>query len=408
MTALAARAVPHYAVSISLSAPASVQAGTPIPVSVHVTAGGAPVVRHLIHFYIAGVDVGAVTTNYAGDGAKAIRNSVAAGAQTLTAVFRGSGRLNPASVSRPIVIVAAVLSIRVVPFVPNAVSVSINGGPPIPTNSGGYINADVPAGKRITLRASVQNPNPNVRVAFVQWSDGNTSESRSVHVGAHIYTQIALQASFLTPLKFEDGVGSPLPRSQLRGLKLVGPEGTNISVGSQSSVWLSTPVPRRSPTGALAVGDQTYALVAADYQGVNVGDQGVDRYVPSAGGIWTVRLRVYPMKLFTRNTILGGQVSATVLVSGPAGSHRRIQLSDRGPTTILVPVGRYTVKVLSGGFGPAVKVRISRAGSVPLPMLTPIDLGGGAALIAAVVLGFLALGPWRRRVVGWVFAGELR
>lgn len=408
VVASAARPVVHLAVTISLSAPGSVSAGAAIPVSVHVSAGGAPVVRHLIRFYIAGVEVGAATTNYSGDATKSIRNSAPAGTQTLTAVFKGGGRLDPASTSRTIIIVAAELSIRLVPFVPNSVTVSIDGGPPIAADSAGYINANVVSGKRVTLHAVVQNPTPNVRVNFVEWSNGDTSAARSIHVGTRVYTQIALQASFLTPLKFEDGVGGRLPRSELRGMKLVGPEGAKITVGNHSAVWLSTPVPRRTPTGALAVGDQTYALVAADYHGVNVADQGLDRFVPSTGSSWTVRLRVYPMKLFTRNTVLGGQVGATVLVSGPAGSSRRLELSDRGPTTILVPVGRYSIKILSGGFGPAVKVRVSRAASVPMPMLTPIDLGGGVAVVLALVFGFLALGPWRRRVVEWVFAGELR
>lgn len=403
-----ARTAVHIGVSLSLSAPASVGAGAPLPVSVHISAGGFPLGRRLIRFYIAGVDVGAATTNYSGNASKSLRTSVPPGPQTLTAVFRGSGRYDPASASQTITIIAAALTIRVVPFVPNSVTVSIDGGPAIAPDSGGYINTQAPAGKRVTLHAVVQNPTPNVRVSFVEWSDGNTSTTRSIHIGAKVYTQIALEASFLTPLKFEDGVGAPLSRSQLRGMQLVGPQGTKIAVGSRSAVWLSTPVPRRTTSGALAVGDQTYTLVAADYQGVNVADQGNDRFVPSAGATWTVRLRVFPMKLFTRNTILGGQVAATVLVSGPDGSSRRLQLPDRGGTTILVPVGRYTVKILSGGYGPAVKVRVSRAASVPLPLLTPIDIGGGVAVVLVLLFGYLALGPWRRRVVAWVFAGQLR
>jgi len=40
-------------------------------------------------------------------------------------------------------------------------------------------------------------------------------------------------------------------------------------------------------------------------------------------------------------------------------------------------------------------------------MLTPIDIGGGVAAVLVVALAILGLGPWRRRVVDWVFAGEL-
>jgi hypothetical protein len=405
---VAARSVVHLAVNISLSAPASVSAGAAIPVSVHVSAGGGPVVLKLIRFYIAGVEVGAAKTNYSGDAAKSLHGSVPAGTQTLTAVFRGSGRYDAASASRSIVIVAAELSIRVVPFVPNSITVSINGGVPIAADSAGYINASVPSGKRITLQAVVQNPNPHIRVSFVEWSNGDTSTTRSVHVGAKYYTQIALQTSFLTPLIFEDGVGAHLPASELKDLNLVGPDGSTMTVRQKSAIWLSTPVPRRTTTGALEVGDQTYTLVTGDFHGVNVADQGLDRFVPSAGGRWTVRLRVFPMKLVTRNTVLGGQIGASVLVSGPGSSSRRLDLSDHGATTLLVPVGRYSVKILSGGFGPTVKVRVSRPATVPLPMITPIDIGGGGIIIVVIVLGFLAMGPWRHRVVDWIFAGQLR
>ncbi len=404
----AARTVVHLAVNISLSAPASVNAGSGIPVSVHVTAGGAPAVDKLIRFSIAGVEVGAAKTNFSGDAAKTLHGSIPPGAQTLTASYRGGGRYDAASASRTIVIVAAQLSIRVVPFVPNSVSVSIDGGAAIAADSAGYINASVPSGKRLTLQAIVQNPNPHVRVSFVEWSNGDTSATRSVHVGARFYTQIALQTSFLTPLTFEDGVGGHLPASELKDLNLVGPDGSTVTVAQKSAIWLSTPVPRRTTSGALEVGNQTYTLVTAYFQGVDVADQGLDRFVPSAGGRWTVRLRVFPMKLVTRNTVLGGQIGASVLVSGPGSSSRRLELSAHSATTILVPVGRYSVKILSGGFGPTVKVRVSRPATVPLPMITPIDIGGGGILIVVIVLGFLAMGPWRHRVVDWIFAGEMR
>ncbi|HVD04191.1 MAG TPA: hypothetical protein VNF75_08700 [Candidatus Dormibacteraeota bacterium] len=400
---------PHIVVNIALTVPTnSLTTGEPIPVSVVVTSSGVPVVKHLIRFYAAGAEVGGAKTNSSGYAATTIHAVLPAGIQTITAIFKGGGPIESARASRSVTVTAASLSIRVVPYIPKSIAVRVDGGPALAPDAEGYINTSLPVGGHLTLQAVLLTPPPNVRVTFVDWSNGDVSLTRTIKPHGRTYTQIALQVAYLTPLKFQDGLGRPLARSQVQGLSLTGPDGTKVAVGNQSAVWLTTPVPRRTSTGALAVGATTYALVAGYYKGVNVANQGVDRFVPSDGGTWTMRLAIFPLALIARNAFLGAQVGGTVAVTGPEGTTIHVVLPSRGQSTITVPSGLYAIKLVGGGFGPGLKVRVSRATSVPIPVITLLDIVGGAVAVAVAVLSLLALGPWRRRFVSWVFAGEVR
>ncbi len=399
---------PHIVVNIALTAPASVSTGSPIDVSVLVSSSGYPVVNHLIRFYAAGLYLGAAKTNSSGYAATKLRQALPVGTQTLIATYKGGGPVESARASRTILVVPAPLTIRVVPYVPGAVAVSINGGAPVSPNSGGYINQNLPVGGHVTLQAVLQNPAANERISFVSWSNGDTSTTRVLTDRTHAYTQLAVQVAYLTRLKFVTAAGRPVPTSQLQGVTLTGPDGTHVAVSDPSAVWLSTPAPRRTASGALSVGNDTYTAVTGYYDGVNVVNQGRDRFTPGPTGAWTVALNIYPVSLFSRNVVLGSQVPAKVALTGPGSQTRLVSLPQRGLATLTLPRGHYSVKLKSGGFGPGLKFRVSGASSVPIPIVTPLDIAGGVVVILLLIGGLLALGPWRRRVVAWVFAGDLR
>ncbi len=399
---------PYIPVNIQLTAPVKVTSGAPIAVSVVVTSSGVPVRDHLVRFYAAGIYLGATKTNSVGRGATTLRKALPVGTWTLLATYKGGGPIESATASQSITVVAAPLSIRVVPYVPHSIAVSIDGAAPVSPNSDGFINEPLPKGGQVTLVAEVQNPSSNVRVSFVSWSNGDTATTRVMSDRSHAYTQIALQVSYLTPIEFTTAAGVPIPPSQVQGVTLAGPDGTKVEVGSGGQAWLPTPAPRRSPTGQLTVGSDTYTAVSATYQGVNVANQGKDRFSPGPGGVWKVGLDVYLVSMVSHNTVLGAQVAATVLLHGPGSTSRLVHLPDRGPLTLTLPRGRYSLKVKGGGYGPGLDFRVSGPTVVPVPLLTILDLAGGVLLLLLLGGGLLALGPGRRRLVAWMFAGDLR
>lgn len=382
-------------VDISLTVPATATTGDPFVVSVAVSSSGVPVAARLIRLYADGVEIGGIETNSAGDGSTTIRAALTAGAHTITATFRGGGRIQSASASRTIVESAAPLTIRIVPFIPNSVTVTVDGGPPLVPNADGFVVTNLTIGGKLTLDAILQNPSPNVRVRFVSWSNNDLSPVRTIDVRSQTYTQLAVQASYLTQLRFEDAAGRALTDSQLKGIHLVGPDGVTLAPGAQPSVWVSTPVPRKTSAGALAVGADVYTVTSALFGGVNVADQGVDRFVPRPGGVWAVRLNVYPVSLFGKNIVLGGRAGVTIALTGPDGGSRRVSLPSGKLTTLLLPTGRYRVKLVEGEVGPSLRLRVSRAASVPIPVVTPLDIIIGLFLGLGLAAGLVLFRPWR-------------
>lgn len=381
---------------LSLSAAASVTTGEPLLVSVALTWDGKPVAKHLVRLYVDGGEVGAIDTGSDGTGSTTIRSVLTAGADQLTATFHGAGAIPAATTSRPLQVVAAPFSIQVVPYVPNSIGVSVDGGAPLTPNADGFIIASFARGGLVTLNAQVHNPSPDIRVAFVAWSNNDISPTMSLEVTRKVRAEIALQISYLTKLKFVDASGHPLPRGSLSRIQLAGPDGQTISLGKGRQVWLSTPTPRKTSTGALAVGADVYTLTSANYEGVNVADQGIDRYVPRPGGVWTVRLAAFPLQVVAKNLVLGGQVGASARLTWPTGRSRRLQLPDSDGRTLVVPRGRYRLKVVSGGIGPALDVRISRSIEVPLPIVTILDLVVLALLVALLIALLVVFKPVRR------------
>ncbi len=383
-------------VNISFTAPSAARSGDPIPVSVAVSAGGVPVAKRLIRIFVDGTEVAGIETNADGDGSKDIRKAIAVGTHTLTASFHGGGPVASASTSRTIVITAAPLTIRVVPYIPNSVTVSINGGPPLAPNTEGFISTTLSLGD-LTLNAVVHNPSPTVRVSFVSWSNNDVSPVRVIHAHRKVYTQIAVQVQFLTRLKFENSAGAAINPSALSNVRLLGPDGQQVTLGRRpSSVWLSTPVPRKTTTGALAIGADVYTLTSADYQGINVADAGLDRYVPSPDGVWAVRLDAYPVTLFAKNIFFGGYVSGGASLISPAGVSHHVSLSSARGGTLVVPRGRYRVKLLDGGLGTTLRIRVSRATVIPIPVVTLIDIIILALILVGIVSAIVFLHPVRR------------
>lgn len=389
-------------VQIALSVPSSAITGDPLPISVEVTSSGVPVAKHLIRIYVDDTELAAVETNAEGRASTTLRTALATGTHTVTATFHGGGPIQPASASRTITISPAPLSIRVVPFIPNAVTVSVDGGPPLSPNVDGFITTPLAKGGHVTLQAVVHDPSSDVKVSFVSWSNNDVSPLRVVDVRQKLYTQLALQISYLTQLRFVDAAGDPMPPGSVSGVHLTGPDGQQIDQGRNFTVWLSTPVPRKTSTGALAVGADVYTATNAYYQAVNVADEGADRYIPRAGGVWTVRLAAYPVTIRAKNLFFGGGVTAKVAVTG-AGRRHVLQLGSAQGATLVVPRGRYTVRLLSGGLSPSLKIGVSRDSVVPMPVVTVLDLIVLALIVLAIVALVILLHPmrrWRRHRAG--------
>ncbi|MGH7705874.1 MAG: Ig-like domain-containing protein [Candidatus Dormibacteria bacterium] len=385
-------------VNLSLKVPASVSAGEPIPVSASLTSDGVPVPGRLVRFSVDGTEVAAADTARDGQAATTIRKQIPAGTHTVEATFAGSADFQAARATAQLTVLISTLTVHVVPAVKGAVTLSVDGGPALSADAEGYIRANLTVGGLSTLTISVHAPRPGVRVHFVDWSNHETSPTRVLRVEHDVYTQVAIQVSYLTRVRFEDSEGQSLSRAKVSNLTIDGPNGAVLPI-SGGAVWLTTPTPHSTASGALAVGPDFYSIRTAAYQGVAVAKRGQDRVVPGEVKVWTIRLDVYPLTLYAVDIVFGRSVGARVLVSGPAGWSRRVTLNDRRGSTMVLPAGLYEVKFRGLGLAPTVRVRVSRVESAPVKVFTILDAAFVLLVLLAAGLGLLAASRWRNSIL---------
>ncbi|HEY6539253.1 MAG TPA: Ig-like domain-containing protein [Candidatus Dormibacteraeota bacterium] len=395
LPALAAVAAP---VRLTHRVPATVSAGVPIAVSATITSNGAPLAKRLVRFYVDGKEDAAALSAASGVASTTIRDQVPAGSHTVRAAFAGSAGYAPASATQPLLVKTSTLTVHVVPAVPGTVTLSIDGGTPLTEDREGYITTNLSLGGRRTLTIAVHDPNPTVKATFVAWSNHDTSPTRVLRIEHSVYTQVAIQVSYLTQLRFQDATGHPLSSHRVTRLSVDGPDGAVLPVIG-SKVWLTTPVPHSTSTGALAVGPEFYSLRTASYEGVDVAKRGEDRVVPGVLPVWTMRLDVYPLTLYGRDMLFGGVVSGPALLTGPAGISRHLTIQERSGSTLVVPGGLYRVRYSGLGFAPTVRVRVSAAQVVPVKVFTALDAVVVVFLLLIVILALLAVSRWRSQLL---------
>ena len=385
-------------VSISLNVLATVSAGEPIPVAATLTSGGAPLANRLVRFYVDGSEVAGAISAGNGQATTTIRDQIPAGTHSVKATFAGSTGYAPASTSSSLTVRISTLSVHVVPAVAGTVTLSIDGGAPLSPDREGYINTDLTVGGLRSLQIVVHDPSPGIKATFVEWSNHDTSPTRVIRIEHGVYTQVAIQVSYLTLLRFQDALGQPLSAQKVTNLSVAGPDGVVLPVKG-SKVWLTTPVPHSTSTGALAVGPDFYSLLSGEYDGVNAAKQGEDRVIPGILPVWTIRLGVYPLTLYGRDMIFGGQVAGPALLTGSAGLARHVNVAARDGSTLILPGGLYKIKFRGLGFAPTVKVRVSGEQSVPIKVFTPLDALVAFLVLLVLALGLLAASRWRSQLL---------
>ena len=385
-------------VTISLSLLATVSAGEPIPVSATLTSGGAPVAHRLVRFYVDNSEVVGAISIANGQASTTIRAAIPARAHTIKATFAGGGGYAAATASAALTVEVSTLSVHVVPAVAGTVTLSIDGGPPLTPDREGYINTDLTVGGKRSLQISVHDPSPGIKTTFVAWSNHDTSPTRVIRVEHDTYTQVAIQVAYLTLIRFQDAQGQPLSAHKVTKVSIDGPDGV-VDPVNDSKVWLSSPVPHLTSSGALAVGPDFYSLRTADYDGINVAKQGEDRVIPGILTTWTARLGVYPLTLYARDMLFGSQASGPALLTGPDGLVRQVNISPRDGSTVLLPGALYKIKFKGLGFSPSAKVRVSSEQSVPIKVFTVVDGLVLLLLVLVAALGLLAVSRWRSQLL---------
>jgi hypothetical protein len=293
------------------------------------------------------------------------------------------------------------LTIQTIPAVAGVV-LTLDGNRTFVSQVNGMIVADVATRGDHTLSLTLPRDDDRTRFSFVRWSDESFQPVRQVRLHENHTLYAGLQVAYRTEVVFSDPVGRPLDAARVSNVILSGPDAEVVRLDyPYPPTWLRTPLPaKHMGDNSLHVVAVPYALSRVDFDGLNVANDGQERYLPAVGGTWVVHLKLYRLTLRAKDALFGTTLSRPVTLTDPSGRQQRFQLDASGQFSIVAGRGIYTARVLAAGISPLVPIALSRSQTAELSVITPIDLLVVGFTGLAVVAVLLAIGRGRK----WLLA----
>jgi hypothetical protein len=133
----------------------------------------------------------------------------------------------------------------------------------------------------------------------------------------------------------------------------------------------------------------TYQLRNVTVDGVNVVNEGQQRFKVRRNARWTMKLQMHDLSVVARDALFGFPIGSGVRVTYPMGQLQDVALDDLGRMRIeSLSRGSYTV-TLQGAFfirNPT-PVALSRSQNVDLPVISYLDI----SIVAVAGLGLAGL-----------------
>jgi hypothetical protein len=358
-----------------------------------------PLRRRAVHISIDGKPKLGLITDDSGRAHLDISRSTPAGAYSIGAEFHGDRPtgLSPSSSAGTMTILPLNFKVQTVPALPGVV-VRMDGLT-VQTNANGWATVPVGSTGDHNLYVDAPEPGPGTRTQFARWSDGVTTSGRSLRIRSDALLYAAFSGDFLTRLSFVDGSGAPVDTNKLTGVALSGPEGAMIAVRSPfDPLWLHLPAPSRAVLAGVGT-NWKFSVASGKYQGISVINRGDDRYVPNGSGTWSIKLRIYSLKIHTRRPLIGNEIPTEVAVALQGRPPATVPVDSSGNAKLIsLPRGRYTVGVPHTKLAAELTVSMTNSQDVMIPVVSKLELAVALGLLAALV-GAMIMLPRRRRVV---------
>jgi hypothetical protein len=405
-TTAAAVAAPELVASdwIDLTLPPPTKAGIEVVLQayLHNSAGGIP--NSTIWLVVDSDPVRRAATDGGGVAQLHLRN-LTAGDHTVVASYYLNYLKAWVSVSGGFAILPLRLTIQTVPAMPG-VTFNLTGDTYSSTfvsDGQGTAAIDVPEAGLPTLTATPPPADDTRRVIFARWSDDALTSTRQLRIGDDTLIDYGLRISYLTHFTFVAMDGKALDARRVDDVELSGPNAEVILLRAPyAPVWLSTAVPNRvSGQPALHITPAPYSVATGTYDGLSVVNRGGVRYTPVQGGVWTIALLLYDLRISARDAIFGTSYgNHRVAVVDPIGKKREVMLDSQGTASLTLGRGVYSVHVIAPGISPVAPVALSRSQTAVVPIISPRDIAllVGLSLALMVIMFVVA----RRR--DWIFA----
>lgn len=311
----------------------------------------------------------------------------------------GLGLPSPASARERVLAQPLVLTVQTVPPVAGVV-LTLDGSRSFVSQADGAIVASVPTRGDHTLSLALPPGDDATRYSFVRWGDESFESVRQIRMHENHALAVGLQIAYRTQVVFADPNGKPLDATRVSNVVLSGPDAEVLKLDSPyPPMWLHTPVPaKHMGDNSLHVGDVPYAVSSVDYDGLSVASAGQERYLPAAGGTWTVHLHLYGLTLRAKDALFGTSLSRPVTLTSPSGRQQLLRLDRNGQVSIVAGRGSYSARVHAAGISPLIPIALSRSQTAEISVITPLDLVViGLACITTLAILF-AVGRGRLRL----------
>lgn len=255
---------------------------------------------------------------------------------------------------------------------------------------------------------------PSRRYRFTRWAgqrDPNQAFRPTV-TGLPMRANYTITAAFTVQYpviaRFVDQSGRDLDMAQVASATIRSDDGNIIDLPTSSSLWLDGQVPTYNKS-TLQLHQVSYSLQTVMVNGTNVVDAGEQRFQPVAVNNPTFVTQFHDLTIRSHDALFGGATGTAVKVTYPDGAVHTVAF-DAAHTATLdnLPRGQYSVDVVTGGgVAFAQHLRLSRAGTVDIIVVSRTDQAVVALALALLAFGLLVVGraPLRRAVVNQVRAG---
>ena len=381
--------------SLKVNAPAPTRVGQRASISLSLESGVGSVDNAPLEVTLNGKPLHQVVTDKDGQAHLEISRSTPAGTYNIGATFAGDrGRgLEGSSAAAVIKLLPLQLTLQTLPALPG-VSFQVDGTTLV-TNSEGKVEAPVQQAGQHTLSVAPSDMGPEVQASFERWSDGELAQSRSLRLLSDLTLYAAFGGDYLTHFTFLDADGNPVDPAKVKDVVLAGPEGTTVPLAPPyQPFWLHVPAPSRAVLQGITPPDR-YSVVSARYGGVDVVKRGDATYMPGKSSEWRIKLRVYTLRVFTRQPVIGAGPPTIVSVSREQGSVESALASTSGEAQLRgLPTGSYVIRTKNNRLAATVVVTLSHSQDVVVPVMSWLE--AAASILLFVVVG-TALVAARRR-----------
>ncbi len=352
-----------------------------------------PIKTQLVRFYLDNEFRYGVFTDIDGQALLRLPREMIAGSHTVSVTFRGDAGFAPSEQLEQITLLPRPFEVHTIPPLPQ-VKIQI-GQQIIQTDPQGVARLLVQRGGEQTVSVlPYEFPNATIKARFDRWSDDVYSATRTINVNNGKAYQIGFELSYPVETLFvEANTGRMINPNRLNNIRLINSAGDNISLEAIGEKWIkANRITKREST--LESSALVYYIQNVTAEGVNVVNEGQQKFEAHPNAQWKVNLQMHNLKITAYDALSGFPIGTGAQLIHPSGKLDDIVFDGSSQAEVQsLARGSYTVTV-SGAYGirTPMPVSLSQNQDVQIAIISYFDIFIIFTLLLAIVLITLAVG----------------